>query len=241
MQEQEVYFDDVKNEIDFAKTGIQSKAITENLKNKHTLILDDVEKKLDSTTDELFLNSKSSSASKKVIKRGEVYLCNLGCGVGSEMRKLRPCVVLSNNVNNFYSANVIIAPITHTGRNLHSVVEIEVKKDEAGKIVLDGYANISNVREVSKARLGKFISKLNNKELKNIMEGMYDMFGVIADIKELRYKVNKKEEQIQIFKKRLENKNTELKELYDLTKTNSTNELKELLHKLLKTAKTTIS
>ena len=46
-----------------------------------------------------------------VIKRFNVYLVNLDPTVGSEIRKARPCLVISPDEMNRYIATVIVAPM----------------------------------------------------------------------------------------------------------------------------------
>ena len=232
---QKVYFDDVKNELDSAKKEIGTKVVSvKSNEKKSIVILSDVQNKLDCTKDEIFLNSKASNTKKRIVKRGEIFNCNLGFGVGSEMRKLRPCVILSDNVTNFRSANVIIAPLTHTHKPLNSFVNIKPQKDENNNIVIDGSVNVADIRTVSKARLGNYITKISNNELKNINEKILDVMGVMSIIKGLRNSVTTKEQQMKDVKKKLEIKKRELEEIYSISKTGNLSELKELLNKLPK-------
>ena len=60
---------------------------------------------LDWLKTKLFLDSNAESAKKRVVKRGEVYKCNLGIGIGSEESKERPCVVLQRDKANLESPN----------------------------------------------------------------------------------------------------------------------------------------
>ena len=45
-------------------------------------------------------------------RRGEVFLVNFDPTVGSEAKKMRPVVIVSNDINNAYSPIVSISPIT---------------------------------------------------------------------------------------------------------------------------------
>lgn len=47
-----------------------------------------------------------------VYRRGDLYLANLGVPVGSKQGGVRPVVVLQNNVGNFHSPTITIAPLT---------------------------------------------------------------------------------------------------------------------------------
>ncbi|CAN5816351.1 hypothetical protein BH23GEM3_BH23GEM3_22400 [soil metagenome] len=51
-----------------------------------------------------------------VIRRFDVFLVNLDPTVGSEIQKMRPCVVISPDEMNRYIRTVIIAPMTTKGR-----------------------------------------------------------------------------------------------------------------------------
>ena len=47
-----------------------------------------------------------------MVLRGEIYLVNFDPGIGSEIRKIRPALVIQNNIDNEYSPVVIVAAIT---------------------------------------------------------------------------------------------------------------------------------
>lgn len=127
----------------------------------------------------LYLNSNAESARKRIVKRGEVYSCSLGQGIGSEECKERPCVIIQNNAANSSSPNVIVAPITHTTSRLNVVVPISDRLDKNGKVILDGNVLLGNIVCVSKARLGDCVGSLSSKEMKNVDEAI----SISIDIK----------------------------------------------------------
>jgi mRNA interferase MazF len=118
--------------------------------------------------EKLFLDSKSTQRERKIVRRGEVYYCDFGVGIGCEMRKKRPCVVLQNDSGNRNSSTTIIAPITHTNADLPIVVPIDEQRNKSGNIIIDGYVNLGNVVCVSKARLSSYTTKLEKEEMLNI-------------------------------------------------------------------------
>lgn len=64
----------------------------------------------------LFYDWKANNSKNKnirTVKRGQVYYCDLGVGIGSEETKNRPCVIIQNNTGNKFSPNTIVAPITN--------------------------------------------------------------------------------------------------------------------------------
>ncbi len=124
-----------------------------------------------------YLNTTVPNAQKRVPKRGCVYECDLGVGVGSEMQKKRPCIVISNNGANKTSPNVIVIPVTHDNSNLPCMVPLQEYTDSNG-IVLDGSANTSCIVCVSKARLGNLIIQLDKKDLEAVEESLEASLGM---------------------------------------------------------------
>lgn len=116
----------------------------------------------------LYLDAISPSAKTRIVRRGQVYRCNLGIGVGSEVSKERPCVILQYNSANRTSPNTLVAPITHTASALPVVVPIAAKVDASGQTLLDGNVLLGNITCVSKARLGDYIADLTAAEMKAV-------------------------------------------------------------------------
>jgi len=127
----------------------------------------------------LFFDSNAESAKRRVVKRGEVYKCYLGIGIGSEESKERPCVVLQRDRANLESPNTIVAPITHTSSTLPVVIPISPKHNSSGDVVLDGNVLLGNIVCVSKARLGDYVAKLEPSEMKAVDEAI----AISLDIK----------------------------------------------------------
>jgi len=92
------------------------------------------------------------------IKQYEIILVNLDPSIGSEMKKTRPCVVLSPNEMNKHLQNVIVAPITNTSKFYPTRLELK-NKEVTGWIVLD------QIRTIDKTRIIKTLSKLSSKEI----------------------------------------------------------------------------
>ena len=58
------------------------------------------------------------------VRRYDIYLVNLDPARGSEIQKMRPCVVISPDEMNQYIRTVIIAPMTSTQRDYPSRVNV---------------------------------------------------------------------------------------------------------------------
>ncbi len=92
------------------------------------------------------------------IKQYDIILVNLDPSIGSEMKKTRPCLVISPNEMNKYLQNIIITPITNTSKPYPTRLKIE-NKEVTGWIVLD------QIRTIDKIRIVKSLSKLSVKEI----------------------------------------------------------------------------
>jgi len=120
---------------------------------------------LDWTKDQVHLHAISISGKHAKPKRGQVFRCKFGIGVGSELQKIRPAVVISEHINNQNSEIIVVAPITHTQKNLPSIVGIARKLDSVGRTILDGYVNVSAIRSLSAFRLCGYICDLDKSEV----------------------------------------------------------------------------
>ena len=131
-----------------------------------------VQKVLDWVKKLLYLDSVSVSSKKRLVKRGQVYWCDFGCAVGSEMQKNRPAVIIQNDLANSSSGNTIVIPITHDTATISCMAPVTQQLDSAGNVILDGQANTSNLMCVSKARLGNYICNLPNTDMIKIGEAL---------------------------------------------------------------------
>ncbi len=102
--------------------------------------------------------------------RYEVYLVNLDPTIGSEIKKTRPCVIISPNEMNKNISTVIIAPLTSIQRNYPTRINCRIQGKE-GQIVLD------QIRTVDKKRLIKKIDKLNKRTILKLHNVINEMFA----------------------------------------------------------------
>jgi mRNA interferase MazF len=102
--------------------------------------------------------------------RFDIYYVNLDATIGSEIKKTRPCIIISPNEMNNNINTVIIAPITSKLRNYPTRIPCKLEGKQ-GQIVLD------QIRTVDKARLIKKISTLNNNTQNKVLEILFKMFS----------------------------------------------------------------
>jgi len=105
-----------------------------------------------------------------VVKRGEIWLVALDPTVGSEIKKSRPCVIVSPPELNEHLRTVIVAPMT--SRDFLAPFRIPVTHAaKKGLIVLD------QIRTVDKIRLVKRVGALNAKTLSNVLTTLQEVFA----------------------------------------------------------------
>lgn len=118
--------------------------------------------------------------SKKVIfpKRGEVWTCDFGENIGSEVNKIRPCVIIQNNKGNEYSSTTIVLPISH--RECRLPTQVKVWKDSFIFLedTIDGAILGEQIKTISKARLGRKIGNLSENELFKIEQALKVALGM---------------------------------------------------------------
>ncbi|MCL4506897.1 MAG: type II toxin-antitoxin system PemK/MazF family toxin [Chloroflexi bacterium] len=105
-----------------------------------------------------------------VVKRFDVYLVSLDPTVGSEIKKTRPCLIISPAEMNRYIATVIVAPMTTQGQAYPTRVACRFQGRE-GQVVLD------QIRTVDKARLVKRLGHISLSAQKVVLSVLAEMFA----------------------------------------------------------------
>ena len=95
------------------------------------------------------------------INQYDIFLVNLDPTIGSEIKKTRPCVVISPNEMNKHLKTIVIAPMTTSSKNYPTRVEIK-HDNRIGWVVLD------QIRTIDKQRLIKRLGRLSNPEVKGV-------------------------------------------------------------------------
>jgi mRNA interferase MazF len=104
------------------------------------------------------------------IDRFGIYLINLDPTVGSEIRKTRPCLVVSPDEINHHIQTVIVAPMTTGGRPYPTRIACRFK----GK---DGQIALDQIRTVDRSRLIKRLGSLENKTAMLVLGVLQEMFA----------------------------------------------------------------
>ncbi|MEO6543124.1 MAG: type II toxin-antitoxin system PemK/MazF family toxin [Nitrospiraceae bacterium] len=105
-----------------------------------------------------------------VVARFEVFLVRLDPTEGREIRKTRPCLIISPDEMNHHIDTVIVAPMTTKGRPYPTRVPVRFKR-KSGQIVLD------QIRTVDKARLVKRVGKIDATTRAQVLALLAELFA----------------------------------------------------------------
>lgn len=103
-------------------------------------------------------------------RRGDVCLVQLNPARGSEIRKTRPCVVVSPDELNAHLATYIVAPLTTGGHPYPFRVACRF----AGK---DGHVVLDQIRTVDQERLVRRLGALTAPTLRKVLGVLHQMFA----------------------------------------------------------------
>ena len=99
----------------------------------------------------------------------DIVLVNLDPTMGSEVKKTRPCVILSPDEMNKFLQTVIIAPITGTSKKYPTRIKIKGKTTK-------GWIMIDQIRTVDRKRITKIFGKLSEKEILEVKNVIQETF-----------------------------------------------------------------
>jgi len=105
----------------------------------------------------------------KSIKQFDVWVVEFDPALGSEIKKSRPAVVVSNNIINDLYATVIVAPLTSTFRNYPSRIDTNFG-DKGGQIAVD------QLKCFDKTRLKKKIGTITQVERDDLLDMLSFIF-----------------------------------------------------------------
>ena len=103
------------------------------------------------------------------VNRFDVFLVALDPTLGHEIKKTRPCTVISPDEMNHHIGTVIIAPMTAKGRSYPSRVDCSFQGTH-GQVILD------QIRTVDRIRLVKKLGHLSPGASDRILEVLAEMF-----------------------------------------------------------------
>ncbi len=104
------------------------------------------------------------------VSRFDVYLVNLDPTIGREIKKTRPCIIISPDEMNRHIRTVIIAPMTTKERPYPTRVACRFK-GKPGQVVLD------QLRTIDKERLAKRLGRIDSRVAEAVLLVLSEMFA----------------------------------------------------------------
>ncbi len=103
-----------------------------------------------------------------VINQYDVFLINLDPTIGHEIKKTRPCLIISPDEINESIRTIIIAPLTTKSHPYPTRIPVTV----GGK---DGWIVLDQVRTVDKARCIKKLDEIDEQTIKQVKDILFEM------------------------------------------------------------------
>lgn len=107
---------------------------------------------------------------KNSVSRFDIFLISLDPTKGSEIKKTRPCVVISPDEMNRNIRTVIVAPMTSSKRNYPTRVNL-MFQNKSGQIVLD------QIRTVDQQRLIKKLGSISSSTQTKVLQILQELFA----------------------------------------------------------------
>ncbi|MCX6269698.1 MAG: type II toxin-antitoxin system PemK/MazF family toxin [Bacteroidetes bacterium] len=95
------------------------------------------------------------------IKQYQIIIVNLDPTVGSEIKKTRPCLVISPNEMNKFLRTITIAPITSKSKDYPTRIKFHLEGNE-------NWIAIDQIRTVDSMRIVQVVGELGTKEIRKV-------------------------------------------------------------------------
>lgn len=103
------------------------------------------------------------------LRQYQIVLVNLNPTVGNEIKKTRPCVVISPDEMNRFLQTIVLAPMTSSSKTYPTRVEVNHDKKR-------GWVVIDQIRTVDRKRIIKILGDLTEKEIKKVKSVLKETF-----------------------------------------------------------------
>jgi mRNA interferase MazF len=103
------------------------------------------------------------------LKQYSIILVNLDPTIGSEIKKTRPCVILSPNEINRFLNTIVVAPMTTNLKNYPTRIAVE-HNNKKGMVAID------QIRTIDKSRIIKKFDRLSKSEIQKCKDIIKETF-----------------------------------------------------------------
>lgn len=110
-----------------------------------------------------------------MLQRGDVYWVALDPTVGTEMRKTRPAVIVSNDSCNTYGSRVVVLPLTSNVSSLYPGEAMVRVGARPARVLGD------QIRSIDKKRLRNRIGRLSQREMGEVDDALRITLALVPD------------------------------------------------------------
>ncbi|HEY8660449.1 MAG TPA: type II toxin-antitoxin system PemK/MazF family toxin [Hanamia sp.] len=103
------------------------------------------------------------------LEQYRIILVNLDPTIGSEIKKTRPCVIISPNEMNKYLNTLVIVPMTTQSKKYPTRVQVKHHQTQ-------GWILVDQIRTIDKQRVVKIFDKINQKEIEELKAVIKETF-----------------------------------------------------------------
>jgi len=112
------------------------------------------------------------------VKRGDIFLVNFDPALGSEIQKVRPALVLQNDIDNEYSPVTIVAAVssyTHDEKVYPTEVFVHARE---GGLDRDSVVLLNQLRTIDKQRLRKRLGSIRSETIDEVERALQISLGI---------------------------------------------------------------
>lgn len=106
------------------------------------------------------------------IKRGDIWWISLDPSQGAEIKKTRPCLVLTNDILNRLRKTIVVIPLSSAAKP-HPPITVEIKCQDKPVVAV-----IDQIRAVGKHRLKNIIESISNSDLDKVVNALSDILEI---------------------------------------------------------------
>lgn len=103
------------------------------------------------------------------VNQYDIVLVNLDPTVGSEMKKTRPCLVVSPNEMNKYLNTIVVAPITSSSKSYPTRIELK-------ETIIKGWIVLDQIRTIDRIRIVKYYESLDARTIEKVKKVIQETF-----------------------------------------------------------------
>ena len=111
-----------------------------------------------------------------IYKRGDIYPANLNPFKGVEQGGARPVLVVSNDIGNFFSELLLIAPITSQIKKIDQPTHVLLKNVRG--LSTDSIVCLEQIKGIDKLRILKYLGKISKEQMAAVDEAALESLGI---------------------------------------------------------------